>query len=69
MVIFPRAGAFATIALIRGISMKNLFLTLVFALALVPACMAKSETQLLCDNCPQSGQADTSSLIVMALVG
>ena len=49
--------------------MKNLFLTLVFALALVPACMANSQTQILCDNCPQSGQADASTWIVMGLAG
>ena len=49
--------------------MKNLFLTLLFALVLFPATMAKSQTQMLCDNCPNTGSADGSTWIVMSLVG
>ncbi len=50
--------------------MKNLFLTLVFALVLFPATLASSQTQMLCNNCPDTtGQADTSTWIVMSLVG
>lgn len=49
--------------------MKNFFLTLVFALVLVPATMAQSQTQLLCSNCADAGQTDTTNWIVMAIAG
>lgn len=48
--------------------MKNLLLTLVFAMVLVPAAFAKSQTQLLCDNCT-SAQGETATWIVMAIAG
>ncbi len=49
--------------------MKNLFLTIVFALAVVPATLAQSSTQLLCNNCADAGQQDTSTWIVMTIAG
>ncbi len=50
-------------------NLNSLFLTLAFALALVPASLAQSETQLLCNNCPDAGQPDTSTWIVMSIAG
>ncbi len=49
--------------------MKNLLLTFVFALVLVPASLTQSQTQLLCSNCADNGQTDTSTWIVMAIAG
>ena len=49
--------------------MKNLLLTAVFALALIPATLAQSQTQMLCNNCGASGATDTSAWIVMAIAG
>ena len=49
--------------------MKNLFLSIMFAVLVFPAALAQSQTQMLCDNCGASGSTDTSTWIVIAIAG
>ncbi len=48
-------------------NLKNLFLTIVFALAVLPA--TASQAQMLCDNCPDGGQSNNNAWIVMTIAG
>ncbi len=66
-VIFTARWGPATIRRVRVNTMKNLFLTIVFALAVLPA--AVSQAQMLCDNCPDAGQSTTNTWIVMTIAG
>ncbi len=69
LVIFPLYATPPTIVDVGENTMKNLLLTFVFALVLVPASLAQSQTQLLCNNCTDGGQTDTTNWIVMAIAG
>jgi hypothetical protein len=52
---------------VRVKTMKNFFLTIIFALAVLPA--AASQAQMLCDNCPDAGPSNADTWIVMTIAG